>query len=269
MTKAKWLLILLCVMDLGLVAMHLSGYFFLSLKPTGYVIPLVINMILLFFINKKLWVGLGLVVGVPALFIHGFMVLFMEYGYTKIDSPHDKRSLMIEYRHVTLGETTYFYHFYKTRFGIIGKLLDDQSVEFMVRGPEYPVEEGAEAALGAHNPTWISKDIVQFNSWKGAKDVYLASSSSAVSTKEIDNFILKAKSNSDGETITINGMDFITRYDKKAGQRWIDVVSDGDEGLIPRQQCSRIVRNEERGYYMLEECTHQWEYELYPLTDGQ
>ncbi|UZW66642.1 hypothetical protein OC195_01345 [Priestia flexa] len=78
MTKAKWLLILLCVMDLGLVAMHLSGYFFLSLKPTGYVIPLVINMILLFFINKKLWVGLGLVVGVPYFiytwfygFVHG------------------------------------------------------------------------------------------------------------------------------------------------------------------------------------------------------
>ncbi|WP_210611188.1 hypothetical protein [Priestia flexa] len=269
MTKAKWLLIFLFVMDLGLTSMHLSGYFFLFLKPTGYLIPLVINIIVLFFVNKKLWIGLGLIVGIPALFIHGFMVLFMDYDYTKIDSPSHKQSLVIEYRHVTLGETTYFYHFYKTRFGVIGRFLDNQSVEFMVRGPEYPVEEGAEAALGAHNPTWVSKDIVRFNSWKGAKDVYLASPSSSVSTKEIENFILKAKSNSDGETITINGNDFITRYDKKAGQRWIDVVSDGDEGLIPRQQCSRIVRNEERGYYMLEECTHQWEYELYPLTDGQ
>lgn len=57
------------------------------------------------------------------------------------------------------------------------------------------------------------------------------------------------------------------RYDEATGQSWIEINNENDKGAIPRQQCSRIVLNEERGYYMLEECTHQWEYPLYPMAE--
>ena len=71
-----------------------------------------------------------------------------------------------------------------------------------------------------------------------------------------------------GELITINGNQLETRYDELLGQSWIDVTSDNDEGTISRQQCSRIVRNEELRYYTLEECTQKWEYPLYPIIES-
>ncbi|MEC1718690.1 hypothetical protein [Schinkia azotoformans] len=274
MTKVKWLLILIGLMDLGLIIMHLTGYFFLFLKPTGYVIPLVINIIVLDAIcflyssNKKIRFFIGLILCVPIMLIHAFTVWLADYSYTKIDSPHNQQPLVIEHRHFTLGETTYFYNFYKTKFGFIGKFLDEQSVEIMVQGTEHPVGFGAEDILGINNPLWLTKDIVRFQSWKGIKDVYLNPSHLPINTEDIENFIDKAASKTNGKSITINGNQLETRYDKLSGQSWIDVTSDNDEGTIPRQQCSRIVRNEELRHYMLEECTHKWEYPLYPIIES-
>jgi RNase P/RNase MRP subunit p29 len=274
MTKIKWALTLLVLMDLVLIFMHLTGYFILVLKPTGYVIPFAINIIVLSIIyfrnssKKKLMVYIGLFLCIPIMLIHGFMVWLADYSYIKVDSPHNQQSLVIEYRHFSLGETTYFYHFYKTKFGFIGKFLDEQSFNIIVQGTEHP-GFSAEDILGINNPIWITKDIVRFQTWKGIKDIYLNPSHLPVNTEEIEDFIDKAESNIDGETITINGNRLVTRYDELSGQSWIDVTSDNDEGAIPRQQCSRIVRNEERRYYMLEECTHKWEYPLYPIIENK
>lgn len=185
-----------------------------------------------------------------------FTVWLADYSYTKIDSPHKQHSLVIEYRHFTLGETTYFYNFYKTKFGFIGKFLDGQSVEIMVQGTEHPVGFGAEDILGINNPFWLTKDIVRFQSWKGIKDVCLNPSHLPINTEYIENFIDKVARKTNGESITISGNQLETRYDELSGQSWIDVTSN-NEGTIPRQQCSRIVRNEELRYYMLEECTHK------------
>lgn len=56
------------------------------------------------------------------------MVWLLESDYTKIDSPHNERSLVIEYRHAALREINYFYEFYKTNFGLVDKRLDDQLI---------------------------------------------------------------------------------------------------------------------------------------------
>ncbi|UFT99631.1 hypothetical protein KO561_01245 [Radiobacillus kanasensis] len=272
MTKTKWLLILLGVIDLILIIMHVTDYFILLLKPTGYLIPLGINIIVLSVIGfrssryHKVWSITGLILGILLFMAHGFMVLLADNSYAKIDSPNSHHSLVIEYRHATLGETTYFYNFYKTTFGFIGKHLNDQSITLMIGGTEHPTGLGAEGVLGLGNEEWISGNTVRFPTSQGMKDVHLNLSQS-VSATDIEAFIDKVKNKDNGHTITINGNRLKIRYDKEYDQSWIDVSNNNGEGAIPTQQCSRLVPNEERGYYMLEECTHQWEYPLYPLTN--
>lgn len=276
MTRAKWILIILGSMDLFLVVMHYTDYVLLFLKPTGYVIPLVINLVIIVVIGfrsklPKVWIIVATIaiffISIPIILFHGFIVWLQDYSYTDIDTPYNQQSLVIEYRHVTLGETTYFYNFYKTKFGFVGKRLDDQSITMMVR--DYPSGIDAKGVLGLGKEEWITANTVLFFTWQGMKDVYLSSSQSSFepeNTEEsIEKFMDRAKNREDGETITINGNLLTIRYDEASGQEWIEVSNENGEGAIPAQQCSRIVPNEERGYYMFEECTHQWEYPLYPM----
>lgn len=276
MTKEKWILIILVIIDFILVVMHFTDYVLLFLKPTGYIIPLVINLVIIIVIGfrskfPKVWlitVTIAfLFISIPILLFHGFIIWLQDYSYTEIDSPYNQQSLVIEYRHATLGETTYFYHFYKTKFGFVGKRLDDQSISIMVR--DYPAGIDAEGVLGLGNEEWITENTVRFNTWQGMKDVNLSSSQSLFEPektgKSIEEFMDKVRNKDSGQTITINGNLLTMRYDEASDQEWIEVANESGEGAIPTQQCSRIVPNEEHGYYMLEECTHQWEYPLYPM----
>ncbi|MDU1847494.1 MAG: hypothetical protein E6778_18355 [Niallia nealsonii] len=288
MTKTKWILAFLVAMDITLIIMYLTGYYFIFLLPTGYIIPITLNILVLSIFGfrssriRSFWVIIGLMVSIPILLLHALMVLLAENDYTIIDSPDNMQSLVIEHRHFTLGETIYSYQFYKTKFGLVGKYLDDQSIRIMVNFYDGGGMED-ENALGWKNAQWIMKDIVRFSTFDGVKDVYLNSSSTkitkiddlqgkeennslpSVSTEEIESFRKMAEKKEDGQAIEINGNRLEVRYDKLANESWIDVMNDNELGAIPRQQCSRIVRNEESGYYMLEECTHRWEYQLYPL----
>lgn len=272
MTKTKWALVLLVTMDILLVIMHATDYFFLFFKPTGYVIPFAINIIVLAVIGFRapkiyiFWPISFLCLTIPILLIYSFMIWFMDYNYTIIDSPHDQQSLFIEYRDFTLGETTYFYNFYKTKDGIVGKKLEDEAIELVIQGTDRPSGElDAKGALGVGEEQWITEDIVRFSTWKGLKEVQLNSTQASVNQEDIEIFIARSEDKENGYSITINGNHLETRFDESSGDHWIDVSSDYEEGAIPTQQCSRIIRNEERGYFILEECTHQWEYLLYPM----
>lgn len=64
------------------------------------------------------------------------------------------------------------------------------------------------------------------------------------------------------------------RYDMKAKQGWIEVKTDATNfkqsttystSVADSQQCGYIRTDDKRGYYMLTECFHEWEYELFPL----
>ncbi|MCR2823325.1 hypothetical protein [Lederbergia panacisoli] len=291
MTKTKYALILLGVMDLMLIIMHLTDYFILFLKPTGYLIPFVVNLIVLSVIgfrsiSPKIGMVIVPIVSLPIIFIYGFIILTFDNSYTKIDSPYGWQSVVIEYRHATLGETTYFYNFYKTKFGLVGKSLRDQSIEMMVPYSDHSSGADTEGALGLGNEKWITKDTIRFSTWQGMKDVHLNPSQSissediqdgtegrgklnmpqsSVDAADIEAFIERANNKMDGETIIINGNRLEIRYDKESDQSWIEVIDVNDEAAIPIQQCSRVVANEKQGYYMLEECTNQWEYALYPM----
>lgn len=286
MKKTKWALLVLGIMDLVLIMMHGTDYYFLFLKPTGYVIPMVINLIVIAAIGfraklpirsnlPKIWTIAGLFLFIPIVLFHGFMVLLTEYSYTKIDSPYDQQSLVIEHRSFTLRETTYSYNFYKTKFGFIGKQLDDQSISIVARSRDYPSGSfNAENALGLGIEEWLTANSVRFHTWEGPEDIYLDSSQSTLEADKTENteeaieqFMDKAEKREDGQTITVNGNTLTIRYDEAANQEWIDIANENESGAIPTQQCSRIVPNKERGYYMLEECTHQWEYPLYPMSE--
>lgn len=278
----KKLFFLLAGMDLLLVIMHLADYFFLFLKPTGYIIPLAVNFLVLAVVAyrstrfRKSWAIAGMVVILPVMLVHSFMVFLWDYSYKKMDSPWKKQSIVIEYRQFSLGETTYQYHFYKTRFGLVGKLLDDQSIKMVIQGTEYPGLD-TEGILGVDRAEWITENTIRFPAWQGMKEVHLGDSESAIIGEslspsndkeviaEIEAFIGKSEKQENGYTINVNGNQLVTRYDEAADESWIEVTSEDDKGPIPRQQCSRIVLDEERGYYMLEECTHRWEYPLFPL----
>lgn len=283
--NTKKALYLLGAMDLLLFIMHLADYFFLFLKPTGYIIPLTVNFFVLAAVayrstqlRKRLSI-VGMIVILPALLFHSFMVMLWDYSYMKIDSPWNKQSITIEYRLFSLGESTYQYHFYKTRFGIVGKLLDDQSITMVIQGTDHPGLE-AEEILGVDRAEWVTENTIRFPAWQGMKEVHLGGSESARGEKkniegtekeileEIEVFIEKVENKEDGHTIYVNGNRLVTRYDEAADESWIEVTSEGEQGSIPRQQCTRIVPDEERGYYMLEECTHRWEYPLFPLESS-
>jgi hypothetical protein len=287
----KKMLLLLSGMDLLLVIMHLGGYFFLFLKPTGYIIPLVMNFLVLAVVAyrsprlRKGWTIAGMAVILPVLLVHSFIILLWDYSYTKVDSPWNKQSVVIEYRHFSLGETTYEYDFYQTRFGLVGKHLDDQYIKMVIQGTQHPGQD-AEGILGVESAEWITESTIRFPAWQGMKEVHLGDpvlSGSGESKREgntdskpakneetiraeIEAFIGKYNKQVNGYTIHVNGNELVTRYDEAADESWIDVTSEGEKGPIPRQQCSRIVLYEERRYYMLEECTHRWEYLLFPLV---
>lgn len=287
MTKTKWILALLAAMDIVLLIMHFSGYYFIFLLPTGYILPLILNILILTIIGfrsariRSFWVVIALMLSIPILLLYVFMSSLLENNYTTIDSPYNRQSLVIEHRNFTLGETTYYYAFYKTKFGLIGKHLDGQSIRVMVRSSDMG-DRGDESASEWKDAQWITKDVVRFPTLEGVKDVYLNPTSSrndtarqtkgekrSVMTEEIESFMKMAEKKEDGQAIEINGNRLVVRFDKSANESWIEVENDKESGAIPRQQCSRIVRNEENGYYMLEECTHRWEYRLYPLGNGE
>jgi len=180
MSKEKWMLISLGIMNFILVIMHLTRYVLLFLKPTGYILPLVINivMIIIILIKSKLskvWtivvITSILFISIPVMLFYSFILLLQDYSYTEIDNPYRNQSVIIEYRHATLGETTYFYNFYKTKFGFIGKRLNDQSITIMVR--DYLSSNDAEGVFGLGNEEWLSANTVRFFTREGPKDIHL------------------------------------------------------------------------------------------------
>ncbi len=223
MTKAKGTLIILGIIDISLVIMHYSDYYFLFLKPTGYIIPLIINVIViavLAFRSKFSKIGsiIGLFLFAGFILIYSLTIWMMDYHYTKIDSPYDQQSLVIEYRYFALGEITYSYHFYETKLGIIGKQLKDQSISMVIRG-----SSGAdvEEVLGIGTEEWVTDHVVRFFTWEGEQDVYLSSSQTSAEpediTESMETFINQMEEKDIGQSITTNGNQLTIRYDQASG----------------------------------------------------
>lgn len=278
MRKINLLLIIsISLFDLALIIIHFTDYQVIIFQSTGYLTPLMLN-----FFVWLIVISISKINGKGGLFILLFMIflpliawqtlvnIFSDKEYIQIDSPHHKQSLIIEYRHFTLGETTYSFDFYKTKYGILGKFLEGESFEFVTRYPENTMIPNE--TLGIGNVEWIGTDAVRLFTVKGIKEIRLTPGSGAnvgegqTTEQEIEEFIKHIEKNEADETITVDQTKLTTRYDEIQKQRWIDVTSKSEGGPIPTQQCDRIEKDREVGYYKLIECTHRWEYMLYPLA---
>ncbi|MBM7632334.1 hypothetical protein [Geomicrobium sediminis] len=243
MTKTKGLLVVLGIMNVLLVIIHFSEFHVLFIKPTGYIIPIVINIVVLSVLgicSKSLhngWVFISLVLSFVVLLVHGFIVWITESSYARIDSPHDQQSLVVEYRDFTLGETTYFYSFYETKFGILGRSLEDQSMTIMSRN--FPSGIDAEEVLGLHTAEWITSETVRLHTWDGIVEIELKSSPSKTNEpppttdeEDLEAFMKALENEEVGQTIMIHGKRLETRYDESSGQSWIEVFDNAGEGAI-------------------------------------
>src|SRR5690625_4448939 len=108
MSKTKWILIILAVMNVFLISIHQTDYVILFLQPTGYVIPIVINIITLAIIGAHssrvhpIWVVVFLIASLPVLFGYGFILWFMDDHYAKVESP-DRKSTRLNSSHVAIS----------------------------------------------------------------------------------------------------------------------------------------------------------------------
>src|SRR5699024_10474038 len=107
MSKIKWILISIGLLDVLLVIMHWTGYFFLFLKPTSYLIPIILNImaitVTIFLSNiKRKWlifIAVTLVIFLPISAGQVLYIKLLDKNYSKTSSPEYKQSLIIEYRH--------------------------------------------------------------------------------------------------------------------------------------------------------------------------
>lgn len=139
-TGKKILIFFILLFVMSTYLLSTQGFYYSFLKPSTSPVVLIVLLVLslsVFVSGMKF--GLSMIVwtvvfSLPSLGATLFYVLLMEYSYGTLQSPDRKISLVIEYRDATLGETNYFYRFYKKvpNLPIIEKL--DQEAHLMTRG---------------------------------------------------------------------------------------------------------------------------------------
>lgn len=219
--------------------------------------------------DKKwlVFIAITLVFFLPIIIGQVLYIKLFDKNYTVISSPEFKQSLVIEYRHTVLGEVQYLYEFYKTKHGMVGKRLKHESLRLIDNDRTSSID--ATAFLDTNNADWMGNHTVRFFSKTGIKDVNIGRSQlikhQITTVEEIESFMKMIENKRSEQSIWVKTNLLTARYDKISDQYWIDVTSKNDEGEIPTQQCSYIEKDKESQNYKLMECTHKWEYVLYPI----
>lgn len=171
--------ILLFVFDLIFVISHFNNYTVNLFKETGLFIPLLINIFILMFIAVKLdkwWLYILPSILCFLLGIYILLVIFfnsiLSWQYDYVHSPMRTETLMIKHRSATLGETTFFYEFYKTSFmGLLIKKLGGTDLRIMVRDSSR--EKDDLEVLNIQSPTWVNETTVILHTLNGDKTIIL------------------------------------------------------------------------------------------------
>ena len=155
--------------DALVIILSIQDYYFLFLKPTGFIIPLFLTYIAFCVLAsglklEKFWVILVTVLVLPTLGLMWFFHSFDNTSYSTIESPSRERILIIEHRDATLGETNHFYTFYsKMTFPFLMKKLNNEPVRIVTRG----VNSDNLEVLGVGNADWTDGESVTFRSSYG------------------------------------------------------------------------------------------------------
>lgn len=149
--------------------MSSQGFYYSFLKQIDPVASIGLFVMALYIFVKGMKFGISMavwtiVLSLPSLGATLFAMLLMEYSYDTLQSPDRQTSLMIEHRNFTLGETSYYYRFYKkvSYLPIIERL--DQDVDFFTRDAYLDDLQ----ALGAEQAEWHN-GYVEFNAYTGKK----------------------------------------------------------------------------------------------------
>lgn len=299
-SPAKIFFFSVIILDVLLIILAIQGYYFISLKPTGALLPILLTLVAFYVyasrINvEKFWILLVVLLVLPIL---GFIWVndsLLDKSYETIESPSGKEVLIIEHRDATLGETNHFYQFYrKTAFPGLMYKLNKETVRILTRGTSANNLE----VLGVKKAVWTDASVT-FSSSYAKTEVVLRRKrplknkarftpletdivqlgENVKNIKRVDEFIEDSESGIDSEiryVILENEGDPIAVYtlksrtDSYAGQSWVEISRDWNfdsekYDVIEPQQCSSISKDTERGAYYLTECFHKWEIELMPV----
>lgn len=162
--------IFVIALDLLILLLKSNNYHFNILVSIGYgfLFPAILTLIAFYLFANALKIRTYIVVLISIfsiLFILGIWLvyLFAEFDIDRIDSPTGEDSLIIEHRNFALGETTYFYYFYRpTNFPGILKKLNNEPVSFFI---SYDGEEVPDSlkALGVDNAKWTADGVIFYS----------------------------------------------------------------------------------------------------------
>lgn len=177
-SNASRILLILLILDITLYLLSINHYYFVFLNSTGYIFPILLNIILLCIIG---WLGKHEWVFVIAIMLFIFFLFYLyffslwrtESKYTFLDSPKKTETLIIRHWVATLGESNFIYMFYKTvgPLGLLLKKVNAQDLHFVVRFDEKNLTQ--EHVLDIYHPRWVSETQVIFRSIEGNKKIIL------------------------------------------------------------------------------------------------
>ncbi|MGR3779453.1 hypothetical protein ACT1UG_28370 [Bacillus paramycoides] len=150
------LLLGIILFDIVLFWLDRNEFYFISLKSTGYILPIILNIIVFLMIGRMLKLsndinGVFFIVGLIILGGYSFLFSITNYEYSIITSPEESETLYIGHRTATLGETHYIYDFYQEKYGVFMKRIVGKDIGVINTG------------LSIESPTWENEHVVKFS----------------------------------------------------------------------------------------------------------
>ncbi|WP_242222463.1 hypothetical protein [Bacillus cereus group sp. BfR-BA-01380] len=150
------LLLVIILFDMVLFWLDRNEYYFIFLKSTGYIFPIILNIIVFFVIGKTLKLsndinGIVLILGIIILGGYSFFFSITNLEYSTSTSPEESEILYIGHRTATLGETRYIYVFYQEKYGVFMKKIVGKDLVLINSG------------LPTDSPTWVNEHKVKFS----------------------------------------------------------------------------------------------------------
>ncbi|MGE7182683.1 hypothetical protein ACQKKK_01525 [Peribacillus sp. NPDC006672] len=161
--KSLYFFLFALTVDLMIVLFAIKGYYFIPVKSTGDILPLLLTVIAFYMLARARNLGKFWVILVTVLLVL-FLVMkisLLKTPYASVSSPSGKETVIIGHRDATLGETNHFYTFYrKTAVPGVMKKMNQGTLNIMTRG----TLEGDLEVLGVDNAKWIDGELVIFSS---------------------------------------------------------------------------------------------------------
>ncbi|KRE00041.1 hypothetical protein ASE46_29140 [Bacillus sp. Root239] len=163
--------ITLLAIDLLFYFLALKNLYVFSSRVSIYLLIFVMHFIYLYIVlitvsktkaSKVFWGVIGPFFLAPIALVGWFIFFYNDKAdYYDLSSPNNTQKLVIGYSNWSLGETNHYYDFYKqTRFPLIKKRLNQESLHVMTRGTDMSDLN----ILGAHDAQWENEQTVTFTS---------------------------------------------------------------------------------------------------------